>query len=393
MLDRRRAADARECPRLERRDQQALRLRRQVLDAVDEQHAAGRLLEHAGVNAIRIFGAVQRRGRAFIAHARRDQLHERPRRARAERMNVARERFASGAGLADDEHRRLMRSDLLDLLAQRVHRAALADRRDQRRHQRAAGLPLVTTGIERALDRAQQLGERQRLLDEIECAEPRRFDRGLDRAVARHHDDRAGRAVRLRPFAQQRDAVGVGHPDIEQHQIGIVLRAARRAPRRRRRRRPLHSLRPRGSPCRSPRISVRHRRPVCALHSCPFPPRSGTPFANRPAAATPQSSGNSIRTRAPPVRTLSASMAAAMFFDYFLHDRQPQARAFRFGRYVRIEHLADHVRPEPRSIVLDDDLRRAAGRRSAPVSISRVSTRTDGFGTPSSASMALASRL
>src|SRR5690606_38469999 len=31
------------------------------------------------------------------------------------------------------------------------------------------------------------------------------------------------RAVRLRPLAQQSDAVGVGHPDVEQHQIRIVL--------------------------------------------------------------------------------------------------------------------------------------------------------------------------
>ena len=64
--------------RLQRGDQQALRLERQIFDAVDEQHAAGRLLEHAGVHAGGIFGAVQRHGRAFIAHAGRDELHERP---------------------------------------------------------------------------------------------------------------------------------------------------------------------------------------------------------------------------------------------------------------------------------------------------------------------------
>ena len=199
-------------------------------------------------------------------------------------MNVARERFATRARLADDQHRRLVRGDLLGLLAQRVHRAALADRRDQRRHERAAGLPAIAPGIERALDRAQELGERQRLLDEIERAEPRRFDRGLDRAVARHHHDRAGGAVRLRPFAQQRDAVGVRHPDVQQHEVGIVLRADRARLGRRPRRRPLRSLRPRGSPSGARGSRIHRRRPVCALRSCTFPPRSRAPLARRSAS-------------------------------------------------------------------------------------------------------------
>jgi len=43
--------------------------------------------------------------------------------------------------------------------------------------------------------------------------------RGLDRAVARHHDDRRSERLRLLPLPQQADAVGIGHPDVEQHEV------------------------------------------------------------------------------------------------------------------------------------------------------------------------------
>ena len=88
-----------------------------------------------------------------------------------------------------------------------------------------AGLAVPAAGIERALDRAQQLGERQRLLDEVEGAEARRLDRGLDRAVAGHHDHRTAIGGAGRPLAQQRDAVDVGHPDVEQHEVGHLAGA------------------------------------------------------------------------------------------------------------------------------------------------------------------------
>ncbi len=90
---------------------------------------------------------------------------------------------------------------------------------------RPLGQALAPPGIERPLDRAQKLRERQRLLDEIECAQARRLDRRLDRAVPGHHDHRAVVAVGDRPLAQQRDAVGVRHPDVEQHEIGQLRRA------------------------------------------------------------------------------------------------------------------------------------------------------------------------
>ena len=95
----------------------------------------------------------------------------------------------------------------------------------QRRAEQLARLAVAPAGIERALHGAQQLRERQRLLDEIEGAEARRLDRGLDRAVPGHHHHRAAVGGRGRPFAQQRDAVDIGHPDVEQHQVRDLARA------------------------------------------------------------------------------------------------------------------------------------------------------------------------
>jgi len=43
--------------------------------------------------------------------------------------------------------------------------------------------------------------------------------------VTRHHDDRHGQQAITLPFLEQRHAIGIGHPDIEQHQIGNATRA------------------------------------------------------------------------------------------------------------------------------------------------------------------------
>ena len=139
-------------------------------------------------------------------------------------MHVAGEGLASGAGLADQHHRGVVARDLLHLLAQLLHQAALADRRDQRRDQRALRLAPALARLQRALRGAQELGDRQRLLDEIEGAEAGRLDRGLDRAVPGQHDDRAAQRVLLVPLAQQRDAVHVRHPDVEQHEVRLLAR-------------------------------------------------------------------------------------------------------------------------------------------------------------------------
>jgi hypothetical protein len=140
-------------------------------------------------------------------------------------VHVAGEGFASRAGLADQHHRGVVPRDLLHLLAQPLHQPALADRRNQRRNQRALRLATAFAGLERALGGTQELRDRERLLDEVEGAEARRLDRGLDCAVAGEHHDGAAQRVLLVPLAQQRDAVHVRHPDIEQHEIGLLARS------------------------------------------------------------------------------------------------------------------------------------------------------------------------
>jgi hypothetical protein len=140
-------------------------------------------------------------------------------------MQVARIGFPSGPQLAEQQHRRCAGCGVLNLLTQRLRDLALADRYGKRRPLGAGGKPLAAPGIEGPLDRAQQLGQRQRLLDEIESAQARSLDGGLDRTVAGHHDHRAVVAVGHRPFAQQGDAVGIRHPDIQQHEVGNLRHA------------------------------------------------------------------------------------------------------------------------------------------------------------------------
>ena len=136
-------------------------------------------------------------------------------------MHVARERFLAGAGLALDQHGRIGGRDAFELRLQRLHRLAVADRLGRRGQLAAQAVVLLAqaAGLERAREREQQLRARNGFLDEVVGAEPRRLDRRLDGAVAGHHDDRATGAAALAPFAQQRDAVGVRHPDVQQHEV------------------------------------------------------------------------------------------------------------------------------------------------------------------------------
>jgi hypothetical protein len=62
--------------------------------------------------------------------------------------------------------------------------------------------------------------QRNWFLEEIVGANARGLNCGVDRAVSRHHDDRHRQQARARPFLEQRNAIGIGHPYIEQHEIG-----------------------------------------------------------------------------------------------------------------------------------------------------------------------------
>jgi hypothetical protein len=66
----------------------------------------------------------------------------------------------------------------------------------------------------------QQLLQGDRFFQKVQRADARGLDGGIDRRVAGHHDDRHGQQPIALPFLEQGDAIGVRHPDIEQHQVG-----------------------------------------------------------------------------------------------------------------------------------------------------------------------------
>ena len=208
---------------LERAQQYALRLRANLAELLDEQDAVFCALESPRLGAV----AKQLALRVLVVQIAAHDGDERAARLRALAREEAREQLASAAGLTREQRVRVVLRDARDLLAQRTHRLTLAGRHGVLRGD-AAPLLLVAAHGERSFHRAQQLRERNGLLDEIDGAEARGLDGRVDGAVARHHDDGARRAA-LRPFAQQRDAVGVGHPDIEQDEIELLpfARAAR----------------------------------------------------------------------------------------------------------------------------------------------------------------------
>ena len=137
-------------------------------------------------------------------------------------MEVACRRCPAAARLAADQHAGVGGGDTLHLLAQRAHRGALADQERVRfglRAQPQVFAPQLVV-LERALERDQELAQGHGFLDEVVGAEARGLDRGLHRTVPRHHYHRHVELAVLRPLLEQRDAVGVGHPDIEEHEIG-----------------------------------------------------------------------------------------------------------------------------------------------------------------------------
>src|SRR5262249_18162994 len=157
-------------------DQQALHARWQVLELVDEQRAVGGFLEQSRyLLPGRLLAAEQARLGVGVAQARGDERHERRGRARAVLVQGAPEGFAARARLADQHHRGRIARHLLRLRAQLLHELALAYGHRQRRAEQPPGLTVTPAGIERALDRAQQLREGQRLLDEVEGPEARRL--------------------------------------------------------------------------------------------------------------------------------------------------------------------------------------------------------------------------
>jgi hypothetical protein len=105
---------------------------------------------------------------------------------------------------------------VVDAVVQRVQRAgrdvaALA----------GGGVGRALAGLGQGLlHGAQQLLQRDGLFQEGAGAVLGGFDGGVDGAVAAHHDHRHLQLAAGGPFLEQRHAVDVGHPDVQQHQVG-----------------------------------------------------------------------------------------------------------------------------------------------------------------------------
>ena len=87
--------------------------------------------------------------------------------------------------------------------------------------QRAA-LCLGADEAEGVFDDQEEPVGRERLLEEVDRAEARGADRGVDRRVPAHHDDRRVVAAAAEPL-EQADAVAVGERDVEQHDVVAAL--------------------------------------------------------------------------------------------------------------------------------------------------------------------------
>ena len=81
---------------------------------------------------------------------------------------------------------------------------------------------LQVVGLQGALHGEQQFGAGQRFFEEVVGAEFGGFHGGFDGAVPAHDDDGALQGAALLPFAQQADAVGIGHPDVEEDELRFI---------------------------------------------------------------------------------------------------------------------------------------------------------------------------
>jgi hypothetical protein len=143
---------------------------------------------------------------------------------RARRGKQPREQFRSHAALAAQQERRGRLRELRQPLFGVGERRRAPERRERELRRRGR-----LGAAQRALHGGEEPLQRHGLLQEVERADARCLDRGLDRGMARHHHHGHGELPARSPFLQQRDAVrGPASRDIEQHEIGRP-RSRRRA--------------------------------------------------------------------------------------------------------------------------------------------------------------------
>ena len=118
-----------------------------------------------------------------------------------------------------------MLSNALDLFPQALHHGALAYGflGARRTPPQSHILTLQFVGFQGSFDRQQQFGQRQGFFQKIISAKAGRLHGGLHRTMPRHHDHGRRQTVSLHPFLEQRYAIHIGHPYIEQHQVRTAI--------------------------------------------------------------------------------------------------------------------------------------------------------------------------
>jgi hypothetical protein len=196
------------------------------------------------------------------------------------------------------------------------------------------------TRVERALDGPQQLGQRERLLDEIKGAEPGRFDCGLDRAVSGHHDHRT--AVGRGSLDHSRSSVMPSVSGIQMSsstRSGVSGARARHAPGcsvrpPRRPRSPPRSGSPAAVRRMSASSSTTRMRAGAHARSLPQLPHAAAPASRKlaPESWSLTGSNTSIFTRAPPSRAGCPPRSRPPCSSTIrLHDRQPETGTARLA--------------------------------------------------------------
>ena len=209
--------------------------------------------------------------------------------------------------------------------------------------------------------------------------------RGVDGAVPAHHDHRHRQHAGA-PFLEQRDAVDVGHPDVQQHQVGRsrsrgarlrgVLRQSTVWP---------SSVRISDSRARMPSSSSTTRMIAMAFQCVPARggrcdggamPSAGANFENDKAKLAPRSpAAPGARQSAGGSRATPGwrADARAVLVGDLLDHRQAQARALALGGDVGLEGALEHLVGEAVAVV--DDLS-GARRARRPRSVPRASVRS-----------------
>ena len=303
---------------------------------------------------------------------------ERPGGARRQLVDRARDQFLAGAGRAGDHDAAVGRRDLLDHLAEMVHRrprrrassaasparsrSALTSRRSLRGFQRALGDQHQAVGLER-------------LLDVVVGAALDRRDRGLDVAVAGDHHHRQVGMLAL-DRVEQRQAVQPAalQPDVEEDQGRPPLARSRRARCRRRGRARAVAFVAR-MPATSSRMSASSstmRMSDAMLRRLRYSaeqlrrPRGASAVA-RPSRAR----GSVIRISAPlppsPPPAHRAVRSPAVLLHDLCDDREAEAGALLARRHVGLEQpLAVFLRQADAVVHDIDDDRIVLGARRRP---------------------------